>query len=142
MTPLTITSVVGAVCRCKAKTGLRCLPRFLHTRTRLSSLLRLNLDSSLKTTWFNSAEVQFPRARHYSKRRRRWVGVKVSTHNVLQNVLQPGAFVWFEKTQGHLLLPVPGWRPIKQLAVHVPFLRCGGLLDGWSVEGVLNLVFV
>ncbi|GFW18052.1 uncharacterized protein TNCV_2281561 [Trichonephila clavipes] len=81
MTPHTITPVVGVVCRCKAKAGLRRSPRGLHTRTRLSSLLRLNLDSSLKTIWFHSAAVQFPRARHQSKRRRRWVGVKGSTHN-------------------------------------------------------------
>ncbi|GFV23448.1 e3 ubiquitin-protein ligase RNF13 [Trichonephila clavipes] len=56
-----ITPAVGAVCRCKAKAGLRRSPRGLHTRTRLSSLLRLNLDSSLKTTWFHSAAIQFPR---------------------------------------------------------------------------------
>ncbi|GFV73442.1 uncharacterized protein TNCV_3389581 [Trichonephila clavipes] len=61
----------------------------------------------------------------------------------IPNVLQPGAFVRFEKTQGPLMkvLPVPGWRPIKQLAVRMHFLRCGGLLDDWSVEGVLSLVF-
>ncbi|GFX22227.1 uncharacterized protein TNCV_2950731 [Trichonephila clavipes] len=81
MAPHTITTAVGAVCSCKAKAGLRRSPRDLHTRTRLSSLLRLNLDSSLKTTWFHSAAVQFPRARHHSKRRRRWVGVKGSARN-------------------------------------------------------------
>ncbi|GFT83292.1 hypothetical protein TNCV_3003701 [Trichonephila clavipes] len=32
-------------------------------------------------TWFRSASVQFPLARHHSKRRRRWVGVKGSTRN-------------------------------------------------------------
>ncbi|GFU57317.1 uncharacterized protein TNCV_3635031 [Trichonephila clavipes] len=77
--PHTITPAVGAVCRCKAKTGLKRSPRGLHTRTRLSSLLRLNLDSSLKTTRFHSAPVQFPRVRHCSERRRRLVGVKGST---------------------------------------------------------------
>ncbi|GFU17544.1 uncharacterized protein TNCV_616991 [Trichonephila clavipes] len=66
----TITPAVRAVCRSKAKAGLRRSPRGLHTRRQSSSLLRLNLDSSLKTTWFHSAAVQFPRARHYSKRRR------------------------------------------------------------------------
>ncbi|GFW79120.1 uncharacterized protein TNCV_3631511 [Trichonephila clavipes] len=79
--PHTITIAVGAVCRCNAKTGLRHSPRGLQTRTRLSSLLRLNLDSSLKTTWLHSTAVQFPRARHHSKRRRQWVGVKGSTRN-------------------------------------------------------------
>ncbi|GFT87487.1 hypothetical protein TNCV_2395891 [Trichonephila clavipes] len=39
-------------------------------------------------------------------------------------------------------LPVPGWRPMKQLAVRVHFLLCGGLLDDWSVEGVMSLDFV
>ncbi|GFW02053.1 uncharacterized protein TNCV_4853931 [Trichonephila clavipes] len=62
----------------------------------------------------------------------------------IPNVLQPGAFVWFEKTQGALMkvLPAPGWRPMKQLAVRVHFLRCDSLLDDWSIEGVLSLVFV
>ncbi|GFV33110.1 uncharacterized protein TNCV_509491 [Trichonephila clavipes] len=81
MAPHTITPDVGVVCRYKAKAGLRRSPRVLHIRTRLSSLLRLNLDSSLKTTWFHSAAVQFPRARHHSKRRRQWVSVKGSTRN-------------------------------------------------------------
>ncbi|GFU92165.1 uncharacterized protein TNCV_2530241 [Trichonephila clavipes] len=68
----TITPAVRVVCRCKANTGLKRLPRGHHTRIRLSSLLILNLDSSLKTTWFNSTAIQFPRARLHSKRRRRW----------------------------------------------------------------------
>ncbi|GFT93383.1 uncharacterized protein TNCV_337481 [Trichonephila clavipes] len=91
MVPHTITPAVGAVCRCKAKTGLRRSPRGLHTRTRLSSLLRLNLDSSLKTTWFHSAAVQFPRAWHHSKRKRRWVGVKGSLRNGRHNLKCPSA---------------------------------------------------
>ncbi|GFW55465.1 uncharacterized protein TNCV_118491 [Trichonephila clavipes] len=49
MVPDTIMPAVGTVCRCKTKVGLR------------------------------RAAVQFPRARNYSKRRRRWVGFKVST---------------------------------------------------------------
>ncbi|GFV61740.1 uncharacterized protein TNCV_188971 [Trichonephila clavipes] len=91
MTPHTITSAVGAVCRCKAKEGLRRSPRSLDTRTRLSSLLRLNLDLSLKTTWFRFAAVQFPRAWHYSKLRRRWVGVKGSTRNGYRDPKCPSA---------------------------------------------------
>ncbi|GFS54344.1 uncharacterized protein TNCV_4808551 [Trichonephila clavipes] len=81
MTPHTITPAVGEVRRCKANAGLRRSPWRLHTRTRLSALLRLNLDSSLKTPWFHSSAVQFTRARHLSKRRRRWAGVKGSTLN-------------------------------------------------------------
>ncbi|GFW61513.1 uncharacterized protein TNCV_347611 [Trichonephila clavipes] len=79
MTAHAITPAAGAVSCCKAKAGSRRSRRGLHTRTQLSSLLRLDLDSSLKTIWFHSAAVQFPRAWHHSKRRHRWVGVKAST---------------------------------------------------------------
>ncbi|GFW19490.1 uncharacterized protein TNCV_1603841 [Trichonephila clavipes] len=72
---------MGAVCCCKAKAGLRRSPPGLYTRTRLSTLLILNLDSSLKTSWFHSTAVLFPRVGLHSKRRRRWVGVKGSTRN-------------------------------------------------------------
>ncbi|GFX27668.1 transposable element Tcb2 transposase [Trichonephila clavipes] len=41
MAPHTLTPAVGAVSRCKTKTGLRRSPRGLHTQTRLSSLPRL-----------------------------------------------------------------------------------------------------
>ncbi|GFX23376.1 uncharacterized protein TNCV_4936911 [Trichonephila clavipes] len=68
-----------------------CSPRGLHTQTRLSSLLRLNLDSLLKTTWFHSAAVQFPRARHHFKRRRRWAGFKGSTRNRHRDLKCPSA---------------------------------------------------
>ncbi|GFW96565.1 transposable element Tcb1 transposase [Trichonephila clavipes] len=53
----------------------------------------------------------------------------------IPNVLQPGAFVWFENTQGPLVKeqPVPGCWPMKQLVVRVHFLQCDGLLDDWSV---------
>ncbi|PRD31920.1 UNVERIFIED_CONTAM: hypothetical protein NCL1_22034 [Trichonephila clavipes] len=91
MAPHTITPAEEAVCRCKAKAGLRRSPRGLHKRTRLSSLLRLNPDFSLKTTWFHSAAVQFPRARHHTKRRRRWVGVKGSTLNGRRDPKCPSA---------------------------------------------------
>ncbi|GFU14183.1 hypothetical protein TNCV_4167811 [Trichonephila clavipes] len=62
----------------------------------------------------------------------------------IPNILQPGALVLFEKTQGSRIkvLLVPGSRSMKYLAVHVHFLRCGGLLDGRPVEGVLSIVFV
>ncbi|GFU92175.1 hypothetical protein TNCV_2530341 [Trichonephila clavipes] len=52
MAPHTIPPAGRVVCHCEAKIGLRRLPRGFRTRTRLSSLLRLNLDSSLKKTWF------------------------------------------------------------------------------------------
>ncbi|GFU71441.1 uncharacterized protein TNCV_2378281 [Trichonephila clavipes] len=91
MAPHTITPALGAVCRCKAKAGLRRSPRVLLTRRRLSSLLRLNLDSSLKTTWFHFSAIQFPRAWRHSKRRRRWVGVKGSTRNGCRDPKCPSA---------------------------------------------------
>ncbi|GFX52160.1 uncharacterized protein TNCV_548191 [Trichonephila clavipes] len=91
MASRTFTPAVGVVCRCKAKAGLRRSPRGLHTRTRLSSLLRLNLYSSLKTTWFHSTAVQFHRARHHSKRKHRWVGVKGSTRNGRRDPKCPSA---------------------------------------------------
>ncbi|GFX90724.1 uncharacterized protein TNCV_3730451 [Trichonephila clavipes] len=55
------------------------------------------------------------------------------TGYVIPNVLQPGALVWVEKTQRPLVkvLPVPGWRPMKQLAVRMHFIRFGSLLDDW-----------
>ncbi|GFT66578.1 hypothetical protein TNCV_2737721 [Trichonephila clavipes] len=59
MAPYTITPAVGTVCECKEKAGLRRSPRGLHSRTRLSSLLRLNLDSYLKMTRLHSTAVQF-----------------------------------------------------------------------------------
>ncbi|GFV78068.1 uncharacterized protein TNCV_2221 [Trichonephila clavipes] len=45
----------------------------------------------------------------------------------IPNILQQGDFICFEKTQGALVkvLPVPGWRPLKQLAVRVHFFRFG-----------------
>ncbi|GFW06016.1 uncharacterized protein TNCV_4478101 [Trichonephila clavipes] len=91
MTPCTITPAVGAACYRKAKSGLRRSPRGLHTRTRLSSLLRLNLNLSLKTTWFHSAAVQFPRARHHSKRRRRSVDIKGSSRKARRDPKCPSA---------------------------------------------------
>ncbi|GFS73401.1 uncharacterized protein TNCV_1101351 [Trichonephila clavipes] len=146
MAPHTITPAVGAVCRCKAKAGLRQSPRGLHTRTRLSSLLRLNLDSSLKTTWFHSAAVQFPGAQHHSKRRRRWVVIKTNTRNGSRGPKCSSArrLRMIRDDTGPLVkvLPVPGWRSMKQLSVRVHFLRYSGLLDDWSVEVVLSLVFV
>ncbi|GFT95884.1 uncharacterized protein TNCV_312231 [Trichonephila clavipes] len=91
MAPHTITPAVGAVCHCKAKAGLRRSPRDLHARTRLASLLKLNLDSSLKMTWFHSAVVQFPRAWHHSKRMHRCMDVKDSTRNGYRDPKCPSA---------------------------------------------------
>ncbi|GFX50176.1 uncharacterized protein TNCV_2781981 [Trichonephila clavipes] len=40
------------------------------------------------------------------------------------------------------VLPVPGWRPMKLLALRVHFVRCGGLFNNWFFDCVLSLVFV
>ncbi|GFW05106.1 uncharacterized protein TNCV_599001 [Trichonephila clavipes] len=81
MTPHTFTPAVGAECHCKTKSGLRRSPRSLHTQTRLSTLLRLNLNSSLKMTWFLSTSVQFSRTRPHSKRQHQWEVIKSRTCN-------------------------------------------------------------
>ncbi|GFW63380.1 e3 ubiquitin-protein ligase RNF13 [Trichonephila clavipes] len=142
MTAHTITLAVGAVCRIKAKSGLRRSSRGLHTRTPLLSLLRLNLDSSLKMTSFLYAAVQFPRVRHHSKRWRQRQPMEWAAS--FPNFLQPSAFVWFEKTSGPLVkaLPVPGRQSKKQLAILLHFLQNGRLLNDWSDKSVLSRVFV
>ncbi|GFX27292.1 uncharacterized protein TNCV_3341041 [Trichonephila clavipes] len=41
-----------------------------------------------------------------------------------------------------MVLTVPGWRPMEQLADRVHLLRCGGLFDDWSIDGVLSMVSI
>ncbi|GFW92410.1 uncharacterized protein TNCV_4920391 [Trichonephila clavipes] len=77
-----ITPSVVVVCSCKAKSLLRCSSRGLHIRIRLSSLLRLNLNPSLKTIWFHSSAVLFPHAWLLFKHRYRWVGIMGRTCNM------------------------------------------------------------
>ncbi|GFU18442.1 uncharacterized protein TNCV_1981171 [Trichonephila clavipes] len=103
MVPHTITPAVGVVCRCKAKARLKRPPR-----------------------------VQFPPARHHSKRRRRWVGVKGRSRNEHRDPKCPSA----------RRLRMVREDLVKVLPVRLHFLRCGGLLDDWSVEGVRSLVFM
>ncbi|GFU36286.1 uncharacterized protein TNCV_559241 [Trichonephila clavipes] len=143
MAPHTIIPAVGAMCRCKAKAGLSRSPRGLHTRTPLTSLLRLNLDSSLKTTWFHSAAVQFPRAWHHSKLRCRWVRVKGSTRNGRRDTKCPSARslrMVREDTE------TPSEGATCALMVTEEAVGCTHafltMIDDWSVEGVLSLVFV
>ncbi|GFV58413.1 uncharacterized protein TNCV_4035881 [Trichonephila clavipes] len=89
------------------------LRRGPRTRTLLSSLRRLNMDSSLKVTWFHSAAFEFPRARHHSKQRRRWVGVMCSPRNGQRDLKCPSArhIRMFREDTGapYEVLPVPGW---------------------------------
>ncbi|GFX78123.1 e3 ubiquitin-protein ligase RNF13 [Trichonephila clavipes] len=117
MPPHSITPVVGAVCRCKVKAELRRSPRDLHTRTRLSSLLKLNQDLSLKTTWFRSVAVQ---SVVHDSTPNGGVGGQVSLaahvmDPTIPDVLQPGALQWFGKTQRPVVkvLPVCGQRPMR-----------------------------
>ncbi|GFV79574.1 uncharacterized protein TNCV_2929581 [Trichonephila clavipes] len=42
-------------------------------------------------TWFHSTAFQFSRARHHSKRRSRWIGVKGSTYNGRRDPKCPSA---------------------------------------------------
>ncbi|GFY32240.1 uncharacterized protein TNCV_3557481 [Trichonephila clavipes] len=135
MIPQTITPAVGAVCHYKPKPGLRRSPGGLHTRTRLSSLLILNLDSSLNI-WFNLAAFQFPREWYKFKRRCQWVvdkavhDLKYSSANCLRLDREDrgapceGAIcAWMvtDETVGCTRAFLTMWRP---------------------VEGVLSLVFV
>ncbi|GFU19610.1 hypothetical protein TNCV_21731 [Trichonephila clavipes] len=73
------------------------------------------------------------RARYRFKRRRRWLGVKGSTHNGRKDPKCPSTrrlrMVREETSALVKVLPVPGWRPIKQLAVRVNILQWGGLFD-------------
>ncbi|GFV28740.1 uncharacterized protein TNCV_3986901 [Trichonephila clavipes] len=104
----------------------------------------MNLDSSLKTMWFHSVTVQSRRARHHSKWKRRWVGVIGSTRNGRRDTRCPSArrLAMVPEKQGLevKVLPVSGHRPMRQLAQRVRVVRCDGLLDDWSVEGVLSLI--
>ncbi|GFT95291.1 hypothetical protein TNCV_3325941 [Trichonephila clavipes] len=74
------------------------------------------------------------------------MGVKGSTRNGRRDPKCPSArrlrMVREDTGDPSEVLSVPGWWPMKHLAVRVHFLRCGGLLDDWSVEGILSLVFV
>ncbi|GFX44492.1 uncharacterized protein TNCV_4713181 [Trichonephila clavipes] len=82
--------------------------------------------------------VQFPRVRHHSKRRRRWVGVKGSTRNGRRDPKYPSAR-HLRMVREDTAAPNEGatcaWMTTDgALAVRVHFLRCGGLLNDWSVE--------
>ncbi|GFX51429.1 uncharacterized protein TNCV_3103621 [Trichonephila clavipes] len=91
------------------------------------------------------SDIQFPCARHHSKRRRRLAGVKSSTPNGHRYPKCSSArclpMVREETGSPSEMLPMPGWQLMNHLAVHVHFLRCGDIIDDWSVKGVLSLVF-
>ncbi|GFX59138.1 hypothetical protein TNCV_936531 [Trichonephila clavipes] len=78
-----------------------------------------------------------------AKWRHRWVGVKGSTRNGRRDPKCPSArrLRIVREVTGPLvkMLHVPGWLLMKQLAVRVHFLRCGGLLGDLSDEGVVKM---
>ncbi|GFW76336.1 uncharacterized protein TNCV_1581151 [Trichonephila clavipes] len=78
MTPHTITPPVEVVCRCKSKAGLRRSPASIPQQ---SSFLMRGTTSNGGIDGWVSREAHLMGA-------------------AIPNVLQPGAFVWFEKTQG------------------------------------------
>ncbi|GFX81156.1 uncharacterized protein TNCV_1911481 [Trichonephila clavipes] len=116
MAPHTITSAVGAVCRCNENAGLRRSPSGVHKRTRSSSLLRLNLDDLDHCSPVSSCVAQ---------RRRRWMGVKGSTRNGCLDPKCPSArrlrMVREDTWALVKVVPVPGLQPMKQLSVLVHF---------------------
>ncbi|GFW24097.1 uncharacterized protein TNCV_4951411 [Trichonephila clavipes] len=103
MAPHIITLAVGAVCRYKAKAGLRLSPQGLHTRT---------LDSSLRTNWFHSVaqSIFLTRGTTPNEGIDEWASRAAHVMGtVIPNVIQPGTFVWFEKTQGPLVKVQTPW---------------------------------
>ncbi|GFT42025.1 uncharacterized protein TNCV_1668421 [Trichonephila clavipes] len=111
---------------------------------RLSLLLILNLNSSLKTTWFHFAAVQFPHAQHHSKRKRRLVGVKGRTRNGCRDSKCPSARplrMVREDTGGPDEDATFVFITADEAVGRVHSLRCDGLLHDWFAE-VLCLFFV
>ncbi|GFV06261.1 hypothetical protein TNCV_4589201 [Trichonephila clavipes] len=122
---------------------MRRSPRVLHTNT---IVITVEIESEFVAendlVPFRCGIVSLV-ARHHSKRRRRWMGVKgAHLHTGRHDPKCPSARrlrTVREDTRAPVKVPpVLAWRPMKQLAVGVHFLRCGGLLDDWSVKGVLE----
>ncbi|GFW09928.1 uncharacterized protein TNCV_4252571 [Trichonephila clavipes] len=90
---------------------------------------------------FHPTAVQFPRAGHHSKRRRRWVGAKGSTRNGSRDPKCPSARR-LRMVREDTGAPNEGATCAWMADDEEHFLRCGGLHDDWSVEGILSLVFV
>ncbi|GFW50774.1 uncharacterized protein TNCV_3590561 [Trichonephila clavipes] len=81
MAPHTITTAVRWVCHCKTKKGLGCSPLGLHRRTRLSSMLRLNLDSRVVIDDLVPFRCNPISSGVAPLQACQWVGVKRSTRN-------------------------------------------------------------
>ncbi|GFY29479.1 uncharacterized protein TNCV_2626501 [Trichonephila clavipes] len=139
MAPHTITPAARAVCCCKAKAVLTTGSPTIVINAEIESGFVAKDDLvPFRCSPVSSCAAPNGGVDGWASREAHVMGATIP------NVLQPGTFVWFDKTQGPLvkMLPVPGWRPVRQLVVRVHFLRCGGLLGDWSVQGVLSLVFM
>ncbi|GFV08725.1 hypothetical protein TNCV_1851211 [Trichonephila clavipes] len=86
MTPYTTTPGVTAVCRCKAKAGLKRSPRSSHTRHDCHHCLNCESDSSFKMTCCSIPSSVTP-----FKRRSWWVIVIGSTRNGSRETRCPSA---------------------------------------------------
>ncbi|GFW75646.1 uncharacterized protein TNCV_4428291 [Trichonephila clavipes] len=137
----TITPAVGVMCRCKAKAVLR---RSQHTNTIVitvgiesgfvakddlvpfrcnpvsSCVAPLQMEASMggcqrqHTKWAPRSQMSFSQAPSYGSRRHRGPSEGATC----------------------------AWMAADEAVGCTHFLRCGGLLDDWSVEGALSLVFV
>ncbi|GFW06616.1 uncharacterized protein TNCV_2189491 [Trichonephila clavipes] len=139
MAPHTITSAVGAQCHWKVKAGLRRSPRGFHTR--LSSLLRLNVDSSLKRRP-GSIPLQSsflvrgttPNGGVKGSTRNGRLDPKCPSARRLRMVQDTGA-----PNEGVTCAWMAADEAVGCTRVFLTKWRC---LDDWSAEGVLSLVFV
>ncbi|GFW91203.1 uncharacterized protein TNCV_3301791 [Trichonephila clavipes] len=123
MTSHTITPAVGAVCRCKAKAGLRCSPRRLLTRTRIVITAEIKSGFVAKDDLVSFLGNQVSSCVADSKRRCRWAGVKDNTRIGCRDPECPSARrLHMVREDTGKVLSVPGWWPMKQLAVRVHFL--------------------
>ncbi|GFW71108.1 uncharacterized protein TNCV_91511 [Trichonephila clavipes] len=102
----TITPAVGAMCRCKAKAGLRGCDRVgsPHTNTIVITVeIEFGFVTKDNLVPFRCSSVSSCVAPLQTEASR-------AAHEMgaaIPNVLQPGAFVWFEKTQGPLMKVLP-----------------------------------
>ncbi|GFY36002.1 uncharacterized protein TNCV_4843741 [Trichonephila clavipes] len=121
MTPHTITPTMEVVCRCKAKAGLRRSP------TGRPGSIPLQSSFLVSGTTPNG-------------------GVKDSTRNGHRNPKCPSSRhlrMVREDTGAPSECTTCAWMTADEaIAVRLHFLRCGDLLDDWSVDGILGLVFV
>ncbi|GFW43173.1 hypothetical protein TNCV_1349371 [Trichonephila clavipes] len=90
-----------------------------------------------RSSIYGDVMIQFLRARHHSKPRHRWVGVKGRTHNGRRDPKCPTArrfrLVREDTDVSNERCCACMEADEARVAVRVHFLRCGGLLHDWSV---------